>query len=117
MGGELNAFTAKEHTCFYAHVLDEDTPLAVDLVTDVVLRGVEVLAEEVGDVVVVDVGGATTDVHAVVEVDPEQSGLAREVVATTRAGRTVEGDLGMRWSAISTRRQACPRCVRRMPQP
>ncbi|GAB2921672.1 pitrilysin family protein [Rhodococcus aerolatus] len=40
VGGELNAFTAKEHTCFYAHVLDEDTPLAVDLVTDVVLRGV-----------------------------------------------------------------------------
>ncbi len=69
---------------------------------DVVLRGVEVLAEEVGDVVVVDVGGATTDVHAVVEVDPEQSGLAREVVATTRAGRTVEGDLGMRWSAVTT---------------
>ena len=39
VGGELNAFTAKEHTCFYAHVLDEDLPLAVDLVSDVVLRG------------------------------------------------------------------------------
>ncbi|MGH3436342.1 MAG: M16 family metallopeptidase [Sciscionella sp.] len=36
VGGELNAFTAKEHTCYYAHVLDEDLPLAVDLVTDVV---------------------------------------------------------------------------------
>ena len=33
VGGELNAFTAKEHTCYYAHVLDEDLPLAVDLVT------------------------------------------------------------------------------------
>ncbi|QIS14294.1 insulinase family protein [Nocardia arthritidis] len=39
VGGELNAFTAKEQTCYYAHVLDEDLPLAVDLVTDVVLRG------------------------------------------------------------------------------
>lgn len=39
VGGELNAFTAKEHTCFYAHVLDDDLPLAVDLVADVVLRG------------------------------------------------------------------------------
>ncbi|MFZ2529592.1 MAG: pitrilysin family protein [Rhodococcus sp. (in: high G+C Gram-positive bacteria)] len=39
VGGELNAFTSKEHTCFYAHVLDDDLPLAVDLVADVVLRG------------------------------------------------------------------------------
>lgn len=36
VGGELNAFTAKEHTCFYAHVLDSDLPLAVDLLSDVV---------------------------------------------------------------------------------
>src|ERR1700741_3773917 len=39
VGGELNAFTAKEHTCYYAHVLDTDLELAVDLVADVVLRG------------------------------------------------------------------------------
>jgi len=39
VGGELNAFTAKEHTCYYAHVLDSDLELAVDLVADVVLRG------------------------------------------------------------------------------
>ncbi len=71
---------------------------------DVVLRGVELLARGtgeddpgVGDVVVVDVGGATTDVHSVVEPDPDQVG--REVVATAPVSRTVEGDLGMRWSA------------------
>jgi predicted Zn-dependent peptidase len=40
VGGELNAFTAKEHTCYYAHMLDTDLPLAIDLVTDVVLRAV-----------------------------------------------------------------------------
>ncbi|MCW2687217.1 MAG: putative Zn-dependent peptidase [Mycobacterium sp.] len=39
VGGELNAFTAKEHTCYYAHVLDTDLELAVDLVADVVLNG------------------------------------------------------------------------------
>jgi predicted Zn-dependent peptidase len=39
VGGELNAFTAKEHTCYYAHVLDTDLELAVDLVADVVLHG------------------------------------------------------------------------------
>ena len=37
VGGELNAFTAREHTCYYAHVLDTDLELAVDLVADVVL--------------------------------------------------------------------------------
>ena len=36
VGGDLNAFTAKEHTCYYAHVLDEDLPLAVDVLADVV---------------------------------------------------------------------------------
>jgi uncharacterized protein (TIGR01319 family) len=74
---------------------------------DLVLTGVELLAAMVGDVVVVDVGGATTDVHSVVEVDPEDGsvdaeGLAREVVAASPVTRTVEGDLGMRWSAPST---------------
>jgi uncharacterized protein (TIGR01319 family) len=80
---------------------------------DLVLTGVELLARGLdarhpgaGDVVVVDVGGATTDVHSVVEVDPEDAGLAREVVATTPVTRTVEGDLGMRWSAVSTVEQA-----------
>ena len=38
VGGEMNAFTAKEHTCFYAQVLDDDLPLAVDLITDVVFE-------------------------------------------------------------------------------
>jgi predicted Zn-dependent peptidase len=35
VGGELNAFTAKEYTCYYANVLDCDLALAVDLVCDV----------------------------------------------------------------------------------
>src|SRR6516165_8505139 len=39
VGGELNAFTAREHTCYYAHVLDSDLALAIDLVSDVVLNG------------------------------------------------------------------------------
>ncbi|WP_103383512.1 M16 family metallopeptidase [Pseudonocardia dioxanivorans] len=36
VGGELNAFTAKEHTCYYAQVLDTDVALAIDLLADVV---------------------------------------------------------------------------------
>ncbi|GGR50434.1 M16 family metallopeptidase [Streptomyces netropsis] len=34
VGGEMNAFTAKEYTCYYARVLDTDLPLAIDVVCD-----------------------------------------------------------------------------------
>lgn len=34
VGGEMNAFTAKEYTCYYARVLDSDLPLAIDVVCD-----------------------------------------------------------------------------------
>lgn len=34
VGGQLNAFTTKEYTCFYAKVLDEDLDLAVDVLSD-----------------------------------------------------------------------------------
>ena len=30
VGGEMNAFTSKEYTCFYARVIDTDLPLAID---------------------------------------------------------------------------------------
>ena len=40
VGGVLNAFTAKEYTCYYAKVLDENLPLAVDLLTDIFLHSV-----------------------------------------------------------------------------
>lgn len=38
VGGYLNAFTGKEHTCFYARVLDEFAPLAVDVLSDIILN-------------------------------------------------------------------------------
>lgn len=36
IGGELNAFSAKEYTCVYAKVLDEHLPLAVDVISDMI---------------------------------------------------------------------------------
>src|SRR5215467_12467207 len=36
VGGEMNAFTAKEYTCYYARVLDADLPLAIDVLSDMV---------------------------------------------------------------------------------
>ena len=38
VGGVLNAFTGKESTCYYAKVLDEHLPLAIDLLTDIFLH-------------------------------------------------------------------------------
>jgi predicted Zn-dependent peptidase len=40
VGGEFNAFTAKEYTCFHARVLDHDLPLAVDVLGDMVTSSV-----------------------------------------------------------------------------
>ena len=58
-----------------------------------VMRSTEILAETMGDVLTVDVGGATTDVHSVTEGSPE---LAKMMIAPEpRSKRTVEGDLGV----------------------
>src|SRR5262245_23124182 len=38
VGGHMDAFTAKENTCFYVSVLDEHLPLAVDLLSDILMR-------------------------------------------------------------------------------
>lgn len=65
---------------------------------DLVLTGVELLARQVeGDLLVVDVGGATTDVYSVL--NPSGEVGEAEVAGVLVAARTVEGDLGMRWSA------------------
>ncbi|WGX94762.1 pitrilysin family protein [Nocardioides sp. L-11A] len=40
VGGEFNAFTAKEYTCFHARVLSDDLPLAVDVLGDMITGSV-----------------------------------------------------------------------------
>ena len=57
-----------------------------------VLIAAELLAAALGDLVVVDVGGATTDVHSVTDGSPEMRAIATEVQPHSK--RTVEGDLG-----------------------
>ncbi|HZN17611.1 MAG TPA: glutamate mutase L, partial [Micromonosporaceae bacterium] len=69
---------------------------------DAVLTAVELLADHTdGDLLVVDVGGATTDVYSALVPDDGQrsGGPSREVAGTLWRSRTVEGDLGVRWSA------------------
>ncbi|MBM3656078.1 MAG: insulinase family protein [Actinobacteria bacterium] len=36
VGGEMNAFTSKEYTCFHARVIDKDLPLAIDVISDLI---------------------------------------------------------------------------------
>ncbi|MTI82255.1 MAG: insulinase family protein [Firmicutes bacterium] len=38
VGGQLNAFTTKEYTCYHTKVLDEHFPLAVDILSDMLLN-------------------------------------------------------------------------------
>ena len=40
VGGDVNAFTGKEYTCFYSRVLDEDLAMAFDILSDMVRNSV-----------------------------------------------------------------------------
>ncbi len=57
-----------------------------------VLLAAEALAAAVGDLVVIDVGGATTDVHSVTDGSPEIAAITTDPEPHSK--RTVEGDLG-----------------------
>ncbi|HEX3590874.1 MAG TPA: glutamate mutase L [Pseudonocardiaceae bacterium] len=60
------------------------------------LAGLAASGEDAGAVLVVDVGGATTDVYSAVAGRPERE---EHAVALPPDRRTVEGDIGVRWSA------------------
>lgn len=64
-----------------------------------VLRGADLFAEELGDCLVIDVGGATTDVHSVTYGSLEWAG--RLVEPEPHAKRTVEGDIGVFINALN----------------
>ena len=70
-----------------------------------VLEGARLLADGVegrpglGPLVVVDVGGATTDVHSIAEGQPTREGVVPHGLPEPYVKRTVEGDLGMRINA------------------
>ena len=54
-----------------------------------------------GDLLIVDVGGATTDVHSLGTGSPSKAGVVQRGLPEPFAKRTVEGDLGMRVSVLS----------------
>jgi uncharacterized protein (TIGR01319 family) len=70
-----------------------------------VLEGARLLSEGLGNIpglgalVVIDVGGATTDVHSVASGEPTAEGVIPHGLPEPHLKRTVEGDLGMRINA------------------
>lgn len=60
VGGHLNAYTSRETTCYYARVLGDDVPLAVDLLSDILqfstFREEELMKER--DVILQEIGEA-----------------------------------------------------------
>ncbi|HHW30724.1 MAG TPA: MutL protein [Clostridiaceae bacterium] len=76
------------------------TPLAV-------LKAVHVLStgyhneDGLGDILAVDVGGATTDVYSICDGKPTRAGVVMKGLPEPFAKRTVEGDLGVRYGSAS----------------
>lgn len=72
-----------------------------------VMEGARLLAEGpggtggLGELIVVDIGGATTDVHSIATGEPSREGVVRHGLPEPYVKRTVEGDLGMRHNAAA----------------
>jgi uncharacterized protein (TIGR01319 family) len=77
------------------------TPLAV-------FECMQLLSGLLGELVAVDVGGATTDVYSMCGGSPTQPGVVLKGLPEPFAKRTVEGDLGMRHSLETLIETACP---------
>ena len=45
VGGDVNAFTGKEYTCYYSRVLDDDLPMAFDVLSDMITESTVAPAE------------------------------------------------------------------------
>lgn len=84
------------------------TPLAVLQACELLSRGTE-QQEGLGDLMAVDVGGATTDVYSMASGAPSVESTLTKGLPEPWSKRTVEGDLGMRYSLIHVLEQmTCP---------
>ena len=76
------------------------TPAAVLKASEILATGTDE-EEGLGDLIVVDIGGATTDIHSIAKGEPTRPSIMIKGLEEPYAKRTVEGDLGMRYSAIA----------------
>ncbi|NLW55688.1 MAG: MutL protein [Firmicutes bacterium] len=77
------------------------TPAAVLQAAERLATGAGDHLPGMGDLLVVDVGGATTDVHSIAEGFPTEPNVFLQGLPEPKVKRTVEGDLGMRSSAVA----------------
>ena len=73
------------------------TPLAVLIGCELLSRGTKT-SDGIGDFMAVDMGGATTDVYSMAKGDATRDNVVLKGLPEPYAKRTVEGDLGMRYS-------------------
>lgn len=76
------------------------TPAAVLKAAEVLSKGTDV-EDGIGDLIIIDIGGATTDVHSIAKGEPTKPGVILKGLEEPISKRTVEGDLGMRYSAVA----------------
>lgn len=88
------------------------TPAAVLKAARVLSEGSD-KEEGLGDLAVVDIGGATTDVHSLADGEPSKAGVTLRGLQEPFAKRTVEGDLGMRYSAVALWEAATTRKIQK----
>ncbi|MDO5690247.1 MAG: methylaspartate mutase accessory protein GlmL [Tissierellia bacterium] len=99
------------------HVMEElsgivmPTPAAVLTAAQVLSRGTDD-EDGMGDLAIIDIGGATTDVHSIAEGAPSKPSVFLRGLEEPLAKRTVEGDLGMRYSIPSVVEVAGKRMLR-----
>lgn len=82
----------------FGRMVKMPTPEAVLNATRLLSRGTEA-QPGIGDVLVIDIGGATTDVHSDRAVEPASPGIEDPLLPPPSTLRTVEGDLGLRAGA------------------
>jgi uncharacterized protein (TIGR01319 family) len=87
------------------------TPAAVLKAAELLSRGTD-LEDGIGPLAMVDIGGATTDVYSICDGEPSQPGVTQKGLQEPFAKRTVEGDLGMRYSALSLKEAAGTKRIR-----
>lgn len=87
------------------------TPAAVLKASEILATGTDE-EEGLGDLIVVDIGGATTDIHSIAKGEPTKPSVMIKGLEEPYAKRTVEGDLGMRYSAIALLEAAGTRKIR-----
>ncbi|MBN1189203.1 MAG: glutamate mutase L [Dehalococcoidales bacterium] len=96
------------HRIVHAKGLDQAQALAGEVIMPTpmaVLQGARLIAEGageepgLGDLVVADVGGATTNIHSISHNQPSRPGVIVKGLPEPFAKRTVEGDLGIRYNA------------------